>query len=163
MSTRRSRFQSHSFPSSQTRQASLDELQRRAKRLRTAIAHERDLKRVVNLFYDGFLNEARLYANSSRSDEPKLHAVLDGICSRFPGEVIERPLFFSEELGLFHGALCSSRRVGCVFQFADDTQGVIALSPLALGRNTDFFRYTMILSPAGPASAHTVTPRGGSA
>lgn len=163
MSTHRSKFQSHSFPSPHARQASLDELQRRAKRLRSSIAHERDLKKVVDAFYDGFLNEARLYENSSRCHEPKLHAVLDGLCARFPGEVIERPLFFSEELGLFHGALCSSRRVGCVFQFQGDSQGVIALSPLALGSNTDFFRYTMILDPAMPSATNTVPCRGGSA
>lgn len=145
-----------------TRHASLEELKRRAAPLRTAIAHERDLARVVDRFFDAFSNEARLYESSVRSDEPRLRAVLESIRGRFPGETLETNVFFSEALGLYHGGLSSARRVGCVFQFAGDDQGVIALSPLFPGPNSDLFRYTLVLA----APAHTGTTfssRGGTA
>lgn len=146
-----------------TRHASLDELKRRAAPLRTAIAHERDLARVVDRFFDAFSNEERLYETSVRSDEPRLHAVLASIRARFPGETLETNLFFSEALGLYHGGLCSARRVGCVFQFEGDNQGVIALSPLFPGPNSDLFRYTLVLAAPVDGRANSFSSRGGTA
>ena len=161
MSKHQPRFQIPSIHRLPTRHASLEELRRRAGPLRTAIAHERDLARVVHRFFDAFSEEERLFETSVRSDEPRLHAVLASVRARFPGEAFETNLFFSEALGLYHGGLCSARRVGCVFQFAEDNQGVIALSPIFPGPNSDFFRYTMVLAERPLAT--TVRCRGGSA
>jgi len=161
MSKHHPRFQIPSIHTLPTRHASLEELRRRAAPLRTAIAHERDLARVVHRFFDAFSEEERLFETSVRSDEPRLHAVLESVRARFPGESFETNVFFSEALGLYHGGLCSARRVGCVFQFAEDNQGVIALSPLFPGPNSDLFRYTMVLAAHPPAT--TVRCRGGSA
>ena len=69
---------------------------------------------------------------------------------------------FSEALGLYHGGLCSARRVGCVFQFEGDNQGVIALSPLFPGPNSDLFRYTLVLA-APVERVATFSSRGGTA
>lgn len=163
MSKHRTKFPNLSVPMPPTRHASLEELARRAGPLRTAIAHERDLARVVDRFFDAFSNEEGLYDTSVRSDEPKLHAVLASVRARFPGEIFETNVFFSEALGLYHGSLCSARRVGCVFQFASDNQGVIALSPRFPGPNSDLFRYTLVHQAPVRAGASTFASRGGSA
>ena len=163
MSKHASRFHYMNANTPPARHASLEELQRRGAHLRTAIRHERDLARVVDRFFDAFSNEERLYETSVRSDEPRLHAVLDSVRTRFPGETLETNVFFSEELGLYHGGLCSARRVGCVFQFAGDNQGVIALSPLFPGPNSDLFRYTLVLQAPGCGTANTFSSRGGTA
>jgi hypothetical protein len=161
MSKHPSRFLYMNANTPPTRHASLEELTRRGARLRTAIKQERDLARVVDRFFDAFSNEHQLYETSVRSEEPRLHAVLESVRGRFPGEVFETHVFFSEALGLHHGSLCSARRLGCVFQFAGEDQGVIALSPLFPGTNSDLFRYTLVLAAAAPT--RTVSCRGGSA
>ncbi len=80
MSKHHPRFQIPSIHRLPTRHASLEELRRRAAPLRTAIAHERDLARVVHRFFDAFSEEERLFETSVRSDEPRLHAVLAPLC-----------------------------------------------------------------------------------
>lgn len=159
MSTPSQRIRVRTFYPPKLGEAPLDELQRRAARLRDAIGRERELKAIVDAFTEDFVNEALFHELSRPSEDPAFATLISeaGLLGlRYRGEVFEKKLFFCAELGLFHGSVISPYHIGCAFQFAGDAKGVIAVSTFDDAKPVDFFRFSLvrgksITSPGGEA------------
>lgn len=135
--------------SPEPRSSPLEELRTRAAALRESIQHEPDVSKIANEFHDSFADEDAFYDLSKKTDDATFLGILGegGILGkRYPGEAFEKLHFFCAELDLFHAAIRSPGRVGCAFQFAGASQGVLVVSPMIESESTptDYLRYTIV-------------------
>ncbi len=76
MSTSSGRIRVRTFYPPKLGDARLHELRRRAERLRYAIAHEQELKSIVDLFSDGFVTENVFHDLSRPTDDPSFSTLV---------------------------------------------------------------------------------------